>query len=56
MAVTPQKVQVSIVGGLDTKTDEKNVSGMSFLELENIKFTKTGSFTKRDGFDNFLAT
>ncbi len=51
MAVTPQKVQVSIVGGLDTKTDEKNVSGMSFLELENIKFTKTGSFTKRDGFD-----
>lgn len=50
MAVTPQKVQVSIVGGLDTKTDEKNVSGMSFLELENIKFTKTGSFTKRDGF------
>ena len=50
MAVTPEKVQVSIVGGLDTKTDEKNVAGVSFLELENLKFTKTGSLTKRDGF------
>jgi len=50
VALDKQKIQVSIVGGLDTKTDEKNIEGVSFLDLENLRFTKTKSFTKRPGY------
>jgi hypothetical protein len=56
MALQPQKVQVSIAGGLDTKTDEKNVAAISFLELENLKFTKTGALSKRNGYAELVRT
>ncbi len=50
MALQKQKVQLSIVAGIDTKTDEKNVAATSFLELDNVDFTKTGSLKKRNGY------
>ena len=55
MPLNKQKVQLSIVDGLDTKTDEKNVLATKFLELENVVFTQTGSLTKRNGY-NILST
>lgn len=51
MALQKQLVRMSIAGGLDTKTDEKNVEGGKFLEIENGVFTKTGSLQKRFGHD-----
>lgn len=51
MALQKQNIQLSIVDGLDTKTDDKNVLATKFLELENCVFTKTGSLAKRFGND-----
>jgi hypothetical protein len=50
MALQKQVVRMSAQGGLDTKTDEKNVLPTNFLELENVRFTKTNSFSKRYGY------
>lgn len=50
MALDKQKLHLSITGGLDTKTDSKNVLATDFLELENVDYTKTGSLTKRNGY------
>jgi hypothetical protein len=50
MALQKQIVRMSAEGGLDTKTDEKNVLATNFLELENAVFTKTGAFSKRFGY------
>lgn len=50
MALQKQVVRMSAEGGLDTKTDEKNVLPTNYLELENVRFTKTGSFMKRPGY------
>lgn len=49
MALQKQTYNLSIVDGLDTKTDDKNVIPTRFLELENSVFTKTGSLSKRYG-------
>lgn len=46
-----QNVPVSFAQGLDTKTDPLQVQLGSLLELENGQFTKTGSLTKRNGYD-----
>lgn len=51
MALQKQSVTLSIVDGLDTKTDDKNVISTRFLELENVRHTKTGSLIKRYGAD-----
>lgn len=50
MALQKQNFALSIVDGLDTKTDAKNVVPTRFLELENLIFTKTGSLSKRLGY------
>lgn len=51
MPLNKQKIQLAISGGVDTKTDDKNVLATNFLELENCVFTRTGSLTKRNGYD-----
>lgn len=53
MALEKQIARMSVDGGLDTKTDEKNVLATNFLELENVRFTKTKAFIKRFGYDAF---
>jgi hypothetical protein len=53
MALQKQVVRMSAEGGLDTKTDSKNVLPTNFLELENVRFTKTGRFSKRFGYDSY---
>lgn len=53
MALQKQIVRMSAQGGLDTKTDEKNVLPTNFLELENVVFTKTGAFSKRFGYSAY---
>lgn len=53
MALQKQVVRMSAEGGLDTKTDDKSVLPTNFLELENIVFTKTGAFSKRNGYEAF---
>ncbi|MEZ0208562.1 MAG: hypothetical protein ACAH17_00090 [Candidatus Paceibacterota bacterium] len=50
MALQKQIVRMSAEGGLDTKTDEKNVLATNFAKLENVVFTKTLSFSKRFGY------
>ena len=57
MALTKQVIPVTFFGGLDTKTDPKQVVSTSFLSLENALFTNPGSLTKRNGlklFTNFV--
>jgi len=53
MALQKQVVRMSVDGGLDTKTDDKNVLPTDFLELENIRFSKTKAFIKRNGYDAY---
>jgi len=50
MALQKQTVRMSIVDGLDTKTDEKNVIPTRFLEADNVVYTRTGSVSKRYGY------
>lgn len=46
------KVNIPIkLGGIDTKTDEKNVLLGELLNLENGVFDKIGSIRKRNGFN-----
>ena len=52
MALQKQNVQLNFGGGLDTKTDDKNVVASNFLELENVNQTKTNRFEKRFGYDS----
>jgi hypothetical protein len=54
MALQKQVVRMSVQGGLDTKSDEKNALATSFLELENLVTTKTGAFSKRNGFQSYI--
>lgn len=53
MALTKQIIRMAAEGGLDTKTDEKNVLPTNFLELENVRSTKTGAFSKRPGYRDY---
>jgi hypothetical protein len=50
MALQKQIVRMSADGGIDTKTDEKNVLPTDFLELVNVVFTKTKAWSKRFGY------
>ena len=45
-----QSVNISFSGGLDTKTDEKQVPVGKFLVLQNSVFQKGGLLTKRNGY------
>jgi hypothetical protein len=50
VSVKTVKVPLSIVDGLDTKTDEKNVATTNWLAAENIDYRRTGAISKRAGF------
>jgi hypothetical protein len=56
MALQKQQVPVSFSGGIDTKTDDKQVLATKLLELENGIFTKKGKIQKRHGYDLLLQT
>lgn len=49
MALRKQTIPISISQGLDTKTDDKQVSVGKALALENVRFQKTGKLSKRYG-------
>lgn len=56
MALAKQNVPVILGGGIDTKTDEKVVQPGRLLALENGRFTKIGTLTKRFGYDDLNKT
>ncbi len=53
MPLSWETVSVPLVGGLDTKTDEKAVLPTKLTVLENGEFTKGGSLRKRFGHTKF---
>ena len=50
MALQKQPVQISLSGGIDTKSDEKLVAQTNLTELENGVFNKGSTITKRYGY------
>jgi len=46
-----QSLPITFTGGLDTKTDPKQIAPTDFLELNNMVFSKGGSLVKRNGFE-----
>lgn len=55
MPLQKQQVNINFGQGLDTKTDDKQVSPGKFLSLQNTIFTKAGLLQKRNGFNNLTA-
>jgi len=54
MALPKQSANIPFVGGIDTKTDPKQVQPIKLLNLENAHFDTVGQLTKRNGFiDSF---
>lgn len=51
MALNKTQIPLSFTGGIDTKTDDKQVLPTKLLELENGVFSKKGSIQKRHGYD-----
>lgn len=51
MPVNHRDIQIPFTGGIDTKTDRKQVAPTKLLTLENGVFTKRGSIKKRNGYD-----
>lgn len=49
MALDKQTISIPVAGGLDTKTDDKQVMAGKALVLENARFQKTGKLSKRFG-------
>jgi hypothetical protein len=49
MALQKLQIPISFNGGIDTKTDDKQVVATKLLELENGVFSKKGSLRKRYG-------
>lgn len=49
--VQPQSMPIPFVGGLDEKTDPKQVLAGNLLELSNGQFNKKGQISKRYGYD-----
>ena len=56
MALDKQIINLPIVGGLDTKTDEKQLAPVDFTELENVLYSTPKAFVKRPGFDVLPST
>jgi hypothetical protein len=54
MALEKQQIPLSFIGGIDTKTDDKQVIATKLLELENGVFSKRGQIRKRSGYDILL--
>lgn len=53
MALEKQIVPISLRGGVETKTDPKQVVPGKLLVAENIQFSTPGEYRKRDGFASF---
>jgi len=51
MALPKQTVNIPFGGGIDTKTDRKQVNPVKVLNLENSTFDSPGTIKKRYGFD-----
>lgn len=51
MPLPKQTVNLPFIGGIDTKTDEKQVKPVKLLNLENGHFDTIGQISKRNGFD-----
>lgn len=51
MALNKQQVPLNFAGGIDTKTDDKQVLPSKLLQLENGVLTKKGAINKRYGYD-----
>lgn len=52
MPLQKQSVNINFSGGLDTKSDDKQVHPGKFLSLQNTIFTKAGLLQKRNGFSS----
>lgn len=50
MSLKKQRFSISFIGGIDGKTDDKQVLSSKLLELENGVLTKTGKIIKRNGY------
>lgn len=51
MALQKQQISLNFAGGIDTKTDPKQVLPTKLIELENAVFTRKGELKKRFGYD-----
>lgn len=54
MALDKTNIPIPFAGGIDTKTDDKQVMPTKLLELENGIFSKSKSIQKRNGYDLLL--
>jgi len=52
MALTKKSIELPLIGGLDTKTDSKQVKLGKLLSAQNISFKKPGKIMKREGFQS----
>lgn len=50
MIPVKDSVHVNFAGGLNTKTDPKQISADQFLAINNMVYTTEGELTKRNGF------
>ena len=56
MALTKKSIELPLIGGLDTKTDSKQVKLGKLLSAQNVSFKKPGKIMKRDGFQSLGQT
>lgn len=52
MALKPRSLELSLIKGIDTKTDPKQVPFGKLLNAENTTFVKPGRIQKREGFQS----
>lgn len=52
MALNKKSLELPIVSGLDTKTDDKQIKAGKLLSAQNCEFHKPGKIMKRNGFNN----
>jgi len=56
MALNKKSVELPLIGGLDTKTDDKQIKVGKLLSAQNIVYKKPGKIEKRDGFQDLGKT
>ena len=52
MALTKKSLELPLINGLDTKTDDKQIKVGKLLSAQNCEFHKPGKIMKRNGFNN----
>lgn len=52
MALTKKSLELPLINGLDTKTDDKQIKVGKLLSAQNCEFHKPGKIMKRSGFNN----